>query len=522
MNKTGANVLNHKSPVGSRTDSRFKGVTIRQVVEVVAAIAVGVFFGALVLFSRELPADWSGLVILAAIAPTVVLLIGDLDKIILSVLVVDVALGLDIALAHQEGSSGGLTGYVISLMSIVLVVGYVKWLARGSSDRQIKIRPSWDTTLPALVYLVLIAVSAVSAIDKTYSLFSVFLYLQFFLMYLYMINHIDSYADLRLIYVVLIVIVVLESLLMLAQYLTGFELSALSIASRAGESDIVNARGRIGGTLGPPNTAATFLAVSLTMIYAFYLSEDSPTIKKLALLALSLGVAALLTTLSRMGWFVCGLGFLIVTTTALLRRYKLTMIWPLAVIGLLVAIGFSSQIVERYTNSGQESAMSRLWYNELSLNVIEDKALTGIGANNQQFIMDDIDYLPLELLGRDRTLIHNKYLSTWVEIGVFGFLALLWMLVAAARRALLSVIKSKNAAYSILMAGLLGALVAYSLHMLVATFTGRIRLQLLWLLLALIVATSQLIKASDCMSSDTLSVDCHKPANSVGQEIKAE
>jgi O-antigen ligase len=110
--------------------------------------------------------------------------------------------------------------------------------------------------------------------------------------------------------------------------------------------------------------------------------------------------------------------------------------------------------------------------------------------------MDDLDYMPQELVERERILIHNRYLSTWVETGLFGFLAFVWLLLAAVRRAVHALRHAPSAHVSVAISGLLAGLVAYSLHMAVDTFTGRARLQILWFLVAMIAAVCRIAKQS--------------------------
>ena len=84
---------------------------------------------------------------------------------------------------------------------------------------------------------------------------------------------------------------------------------------------------------------------------------------------------------------------------------------------------------------------------------------TGVGVNNMWLIALQRDYLPLELAGRKQlNVIHNKYLLVWVELGLFGFLAFLWFLLAACVRALRALIHASDAKASITITGLLAAL----------------------------------------------------------------
>lgn len=481
----------------SRTIAWYRAEDNRRKTEIIAGIVAGLFIGAIMLLARRLPSNWAGLVILATVAPTIALLVNNMKSLLLVVLIVDIPLGLDIALFNQEDFNGGPPGLIISLMTIALLVGYAIWIVKKPTDGRSKVSSHFDVTLPIAVYFIFIVVSALFAIELQFSLYSIFLHLQFVLMYLYLINHVENWADVRLIFTVLVISVLFESLLIMAQNYLGFGFSVFGITSGAWTSDIASANVRAAGTLGPPNTAATYLATFLAVIFAGTLAGNKLINWKLSLIGLLVGIVALVATQSRMAWFAFAVALIIITAGAAWKRIGAKAIWLLLIIGALIGAGFSNQILERFTSTGRISALSRIWYNELALNVINDHMYTGVGANNQRFIIDDNDYVPMELLGRNRTLIHNKYLSTWVEIGVFGFLAFIWLLLAAGRKAVHFFINTKNSEAAITLLGVLAALVAYSMHMLVATFTGRARLQILWLLLALIVAISKIIKQDE-------------------------
>jgi putative inorganic carbon (HCO3(-)) transporter len=496
LNEPGTLVLD-SSVIKRQLDALSRPENMHKAVEIIAPIGVGLALGTVLLFARGLPSDWAGLVILAAIAPTVALLVNDTRKLLLIVLVVDIPLGLDIALLGRLGHRGGPPGFLISLMTMALAVGYASWLANRPVGGKRRTYFHKSIAIPALAYLFFMLVSAIQAIEVQFSVFGIFLQIQFLLMYFYISNHVKTWADVRLILTTLVVCVILESSLMLLQYYTGFELSALGIQSQAGGSDIASATARIGGTLGPSNVAATYLATSLAITFAAYLTDGRLVNKKLALIAFFPGIAALVMTQSRSGWVAFAAALLILIALTMKRRIGVKAILLLFIVVVVLGAGFFTQIMDRFITDDHQSAESRAWYNQLALNVITDHMFTGIGVNNMRFVMDDSDYVPLELMGRSRTLIHNKYLSTWMEIGLFGFLAFIWLLLAAGRCAFQALMRAKDAHISVAITGLLAALVAYSMHMTTATFTGRARIQTLWFILALITATSRIAKKTE-------------------------
>jgi putative inorganic carbon (HCO3(-)) transporter len=211
--------------------------------------------------------------------------------------------------------------------------------------------------------------------------------------------------------------------------------------------------------------------------------------------ALLLGVAALVLTQSRSGWAAFAAAMLILTTRALRRRIGTKAILLICLVALLIGVGFSTQIMERLTTDDKGSAQTRLWHTKWALNILEDHMFTGVGLNNMWLLALRREYLPLEFMGRERlNIIHNKYWLVWVETGLFGFLSFLWLLLAVCRRALQSLVRSKDSYVSIAITGLLAALIVYMLHMSSDPFASRMRLQPLWMICALIAATSQLAR----------------------------
>jgi O-antigen ligase len=147
--------------------------------------------------------------------------------------------------------------------------------------------------------------------------------------------------------------------------------------------------------------------------------------------------------------------------------------------------------VERFTADDRHSAESRIWYSKLALNAIREHMFTGIGANNQHFAVADDAYAPPEMIGQERTAIHNTYLATWVELGLLGLVAFIWLLMAGGRRALSASRRTLDRYASVVITGFFGALTVFALHMAVGTFTDR-RPEFLWLILALIAVTGRL------------------------------
>lgn len=462
----------------------------------VGPIAVGLALGAVLVYTRKLPADWAGLVVLATLAPPVVLLAKDIRKLLLVTFVIDIPVALDYTIGRRYDHLGGPGGFVVSLTTMVLVVGYGLWLIDRSGDDKPKVHVHKDITVPALVFFFTMLVSAFQAVDVRLSVTQLFLEAQFLLMYFYLINHVESWAHVRLIVTTLTVCLLMESTLMLLQYFGSFQISGLGVSSHTTQGAIASASTRVAGTIVSPNAAAAYLAVSLVIVFAGYLTDNWLVNKKLALVSFLPGVISLVLTQSRSAWGAFALAMLILIAQALRRNVGVKAILLVFIAALVIGAGFATQIEDRLTTDDYGSAESRVWYTKLAFNILNDRyyMFTGIGLNNLHSVMRD--YLPLEMLEMRNWkflhIIHNKYLIIWTETGLFGFLSFLWLLLAVGRSAFRSLRCSKGAYASIAITGLLAALVIFSLNMTTQLFTGRMRLQMLWCVFALIAAVSRL------------------------------
>ena len=94
------------------------------------AILLGLFLGFYILFIFKLPSKWVLYFFLAGVFPFVALAIGNLRKMLLALILLDIPLQLDIALGHYWylDYTGAINGYLISLTTICLVILYVLWM----------------------------------------------------------------------------------------------------------------------------------------------------------------------------------------------------------------------------------------------------------------------------------------------------------------------------------------------------------------------------------------------------------
>jgi O-antigen ligase len=155
-----------------------------------------------------------------------------------------------------------------------------------------------------------------------------------------------------------------------------------------------------------------------------------------------------------------------------------------AVVALLL-VPFAGRVSDRFTQSDQGSAASRVPLIKLTSQILERDPFLGVGINNVGLVMHDSASLDF---ARDWIYtVHNKYLLVWAEAGFGALLAFLWFLLSAIRRGVRFWIAG-DGGLAPLALGLAAAIVGEMVHMTVEIFQSRPQVQLLWLIAALLAA----------------------------------
>jgi O-antigen ligase len=309
-------------------------------------------------------------------------------------------------------------------------------------------------------------------------------------MYFYLANHVTTWEDVRLIMVTVVLCLLFEAAFMVLQYYTGTTLAIGGIASYSWDGTLsAGATGpRVGGTMGTPNSAASYLAAALVLTLATYFSGGLAN-AGLIVSAGSLGMIALIATASRSAWGSLVLSISLLMTQVILTPTGRRAIAIVLVAGSLVGLLFGAQIARRLASVTSDTSRQELAY--MAHNIIDDYPL-GIGENNYDQVMSD-KYAHPNWVGRNLLPVHNKYLLVWSETGLHGLIAFALMLLATAWLAVRRLfIRGLPAPIRILLGGFLAALCGYAFHMNSEAFSSRATNQLLWFLIAMIAALGRL------------------------------
>jgi len=402
------------------------------------------------------------------------------QRLLLGILLLEIPLRLDVHLDYHEAEAafGALGGWNVSVATICLGVLYAAWLARAALQYAPRRRGSLAGVLPGLIYLGVVALSVVVAQQPLLSMFELFLLVQSFLLFLYLVRWVHSRHDVQFVVIMLILGLALESLCMLGLYAVGNSVNVLGIWARIDES------GRVGGTVGSPNAAASYLIMLLPLTLGVLLTGWSRAIRMLAVLGFVLGAAALVTTLSRGGWVGCAAGIGLFGVAALWRR-RISILVPVAagLALLVVVVAFQQVILKRLTAYDQGSAYSRVTMMQVAMRVVEEAPILGSGANNMAVAMRP-HAQSSDFRGTFMYIVHNRYLQILAETGIVGLAAWIIFLLTACGRGWRSW-RANDRELAPLALGVVAGMAGEMLHMTVEVFGGRSQLEMLWILVAL-------------------------------------
>lgn len=422
------------------------------------------------------------------LTPFVAMVVGNAQRFLLAVIILEIPLGIDVHLRYQESAAelGAVGGLNLSLTTLCLALLYALWLAQLLA-RQAAPSP-WllRNSLPPITYLTIVGLSLFLARDITLASFYILMLLQALLLYMYIIYAIRMRKDVRFVVVMLLVGLALQGLIMIAVRFTGFELDIASVSTRIhGDFGL-----RGGGTIGSPNGAAGYLVLLLAPALGVLLGRWGWQLKWLAAFAFGLGLVALLITQSRGGWAAFAVSVALFYALAWYRGWLSPKV-HLAALAVLLLFAAVSQddIATRLSADDRGAAYSRVPLMRLAFQIIQDNPLLGVGANNFAVVLKQ--YVTPEFSREWIYTVHNQFLLVWAETGFVALAAFLWFLATVLRRGW-RVWKLGDPLLSPLVLSFAVAIVGHMVHMSVDIFNGRPHVQTLWLIAGLITAISNI------------------------------
>lgn len=435
-------------------------------------------------------ARWVLVLAFAFAAVIAVATLGVTRRAFLAVVLMDLALQLDVHLFYRDEAVllGMRGGFNVSLTLLCLPVLYALWFGERRADPHEGDR-EWELpTILLAVYLGLSALSGITAGDRANAVFDLSIMVPAFLLHLYLANRTKDEGDLLFVLSLLLIGLVVQSTFMIVPSALGQSLDFVPglSSTMADNTNVSLAIQRAEGTFGSPIVAASYLVLLIAPAAGLFLSSAPRKLTVLAAAAVPAGGIALVLTLSRAAWATGLLSLMILAVVALFRRWlSPRLVLAALVLAALALLPFLDVVVTRLTAPDAGSAYSRLPLMRIALDVIREHPLIGVGINNLPLVMGE--YRVIDYGGTWLFQVHNKYLLVWAETGTFGLLAFLGFLGTSFWTGW-RIVALRHPLWSPVALGVVGALTAHALHMLVDSFTARGQVQLLWVLSAVLVS----------------------------------
>jgi O-antigen ligase len=403
----------------------------------------------------------------------------------------DIPLQIDQNFGWRDDTAelGGAGGFNVSLTTFALAGLYAAWLIDRLVHRHRSATVPAGLIVPLIPYVGVAVLSLVVAADVGLYARGLVLLLQMFLLYVYLVGTVRTRQDVRFVVSWLLFGLVCEGVIIaLSAAGAVFAVGGLHVRTDTTGEEF-GAAARFAGTVGSPILAAAYLEMHLAPALAILATNLGRYYKTLAVLGLSLGSAALIGTFSRGGWLAASISLTIVCLL-LWRRRRLSPAVPVVLLVLLstLALFFHESIARRLSGDDRGSARSRVPLMIMALDIIADRPVLGVGANNYT---EALRPRTPEFGNEWLFTVHNQYLLVWAETGAVGLAAYLWFLLSTLRRGWQRW-KRTDPLLSPLALGFTAALLGQMLHMQVDIFSTRPLVQLLFVVAALIGAMSRM------------------------------
>jgi len=363
--------------------------------------------------------------------------------------------------------SVGLGGLNLTLMEPAVALAAVAWLWRGARERSLRIWPSALLAAQLLV-LALFVAAALGAEMLAPSLKDTLKWLELVIVFVLTLDQARDPGAARLVLASLLIAGALEAAYGAFQFVTG----------RGPPFFAIGPFMRAFGHFNQPNPFAGYLATALPIALALAFLRRDPVTRWARPAAVLIG-ASIVLSLSRGAWLGVALacGIMLAAASPRTRRLlvplaaALLLLFSLASLGVLPAVladrlgivaeYFGPFDVRRAEVTPENWAIvERMAHWQAAWDMFRDHPWLGVGPGNYATAYEEY-FLPgwLEPLGH----AHNYYLNLAAETGVVGLAGYLLVL-ALGFRAAVQGLAARTAFWRAVALGVLGSLVAITLH----------------------------------------------------------
>lgn len=234
--------------------------------------------------------------------------------------------------------------------------------------------------------------------------------------------------------------------------------------------------GRSMSTFGNAGFLASYLAITLPIIFSYLIEDDKSAVSKpLSYLAFFLSSIALLLTFGRASWIgaAAGISFILWVNWNHIKRHLAHVILIIAILALAFLITENTvrtySVVDRVTSIFrlEGSSLTRIQMWEASLPLIPERPLLGSGPDTFKYVFGKhkprgwVTHISDPLLDK----AHNDVLQVTVTHGVLGLVAYLWILTLFICLGLRKLRSGTGMQKGHMGAGILGAFLAYIIQL---------------------------------------------------------
>jgi O-antigen ligase len=338
---------------------------------------------------------------------------------------------------HPGGAELALGPIDFPLMGLALL-----WLLELSRIPHIAKVPVRQVVLPFALFLSSHVLSIVPAPNRGLALLEILRLLKMALTVLIISRCLDSEKKIALAVRVLLLTVVLQGALAVVQsvFRASLGLGVLGEHEYWTISKGGITFGRAGGTLGHANVLANYFEVLTPIALALILSGARGRLRLLAYGAFLSGVMGTFLTFSRAGWASLLFGLSLVGfqhRKRLPRRQILAIILVIGLVGAAIGVLFNDIVVARFTTFWEGSRLVRTITAQTALRMFRSHPFLGVGANNYLAVSAGyVDpYVTPGLSKMAAAVVHNVPLLYAAELGLFGLVAFVWLVLSLIRLA---------------------------------------------------------------------------------------
>jgi O-antigen ligase len=429
--------------------------------------------GIVILRTTELPYKYIfGLVF---VFPLAFAFIGDLHKFMLGLFLLLLPVSLNIApfntifASNNPQHQGGAQPYFeLWVSDIPFFILLIIWLLDISlKKKRVKFTP---LDIPAVLFIMWSGLSIIISTRFDLSIFQLLTMVKIYLVFFFFHNNFRTLNSIKFAIGILIIGLFIQSIIGIGQYWLNipFSMGEGGMMYRGGilQSPELGKVFRVQGTVGWPTTFGLYLAMLLVLCLVFIITERKHT-PKFYISAFCMGLFTLLITFARAALvsflFVAILALCFLRKRSLIKFPMIKLITALTLFVFFIGITIGKPLYRRITAINTEATTDRILLIKVSLEMIKEHPLLGIGINTFAEVMANYDKTGVSK--KMLLPVHNFALLVASETGLVGLLLLFWFGVSSIKMGL-SCLRSKGRILIIITLGLLAAIiVAYIQNM---------------------------------------------------------